>query len=273
MPFWTSWWGGSRRWQSEKWPCGFSIRCFEGGQPIEPDELVELPSYARVQDGYNRMWKAGRLDIEGGNVDADPIPTATSLRWGVSILATIAPPLAATLEALAADCQYLCGNNHTFYKRATSHVTVRSCEFHRVNVARDDPYIRAYRTVLADVCREHNPFEIAYCGLNANRTGIISQGYPLSEALQALREAIHKRLAKRGVRHGPEAEKVRQTAHTSIAVFGGAVADPAKLYGWIEANRETWCGITCITHLSLVRYDRSAYDVRLVPFATFALSG
>lgn len=217
------------------------------------------------------MWESGRADIEAGKVDVDPVPTATSRRWGVSIIAMVAPPLATVLEAFADDCRYLCGDDHTFYNRTNFHVTIRSCEFHRVDIVRDDPFICTYQTVLADVCQECEPFEIAYCGLNANRTGIIGQGYPLSETLQTLREQLHRRLAELGVRHGQEGGAVRQTAHISVTVFGGAVANADKLYRWVKANRETWYGTVRVTHLSLVKYDRSAYDVKIVPLAEFAL--
>ena len=217
------------------------------------------------------MWEAGRADVKAGNVDADPVPTATSLRWGVSIVAKVALPLAATLEVLADRCRHLCGQNHTFYTRANFHVTVRSCEFHRFGVPQNDPSVHAYQTVLADVCRRHGPFEVAYCGLNANRTGVIVQGYPVTNALQALRKELHDRLAKVGLQHGPEEDGVRHTAHTSVAVFGGYVIDPAALHEWIKANRETWYGTARVTHLSLVQYNRTAYDVNLVPLAGFAL--
>lgn len=217
------------------------------------------------------MWKAGRADIEDGRIDADPVPTATSLRWGVSIVATIAPPLAATFEALTDSCRHLCGDNHTFYNRANLHITVRSCEFRRVGMAQKDPALAAYQSVLADIGRKYDPFEIAYCGLNANRTGIICQGYPLSESLQTLRGEIHRRLGEPGFRLGPEGDGVRQTAHASLVVFGGPVADPAALVGWLRANRETWFGATRVTHLSLVKYRRTAYDVKLVPVARVVL--
>lgn len=217
------------------------------------------------------MWKRGRADIEAGNVDADPVPTATSLRWGVSIVAKVALPSAGTLQTLADRCRRLCGENHTFYTRANIHVTVRSCDFHRFGVLRNDPFIRAYQTALADVCRRHDALEIAYCGLNANRTGVIVQGYPVTNTLQGLREDLHNRLGELGVRRGPEENGVRRTAHTSVAVFGGAVADPSSLHNWIKSNRETWFGTARITRLILARYDRTAYNVNLVPFADFAL--
>ncbi len=217
------------------------------------------------------MWEAGRADVKAGNVDPDPVPTATSLRWGVSIVAKIVLPLAATFETLADRCRHLCGENHTFYSRANFHVTVRSCEFHRFGVLQNDPSIHAYQTALADVCQDHNPFEIAFCGLNANRTGVIGQGYPLSETLQALRSALHDRLVDLDFQHGPEEDGVRHTAHTSIMVFGGPVTDPAGLYSWVSANRETWYGSARVTHLSLVRYNRTAYDVNSVSLAEFAL--
>lgn len=217
------------------------------------------------------MWAAGRAEIEAGKVDADPVPDATSLRWGVSIVATLAPPLALTLEALADGCRYLCGDNHTFYNRTNLHLTVRSCEFHRVAIAENDAAVRAYEAVLAEVRRKYNPFEIAYRGLNANRTGIICQGYPLSETLQTLRGEIHRRLDGMGFREGPEVERVRQTAHASLVVFGGPVADPPALVGWLEADRETWFGAARVTRLSLVKYRRTAHDVELIRFAEVAL--
>lgn len=217
------------------------------------------------------MWEAGRADVKAGNVDNDPVPTATSLRWGVSVIARLAPPLAATFETLADSCRSLCGENHTFYNRTNFHITVRSCEFHRFGVSQHDPAIRVYRTVLADVCGHYSPFDIAYCGLNANRTGVIAQGYPLSDTLQALRGALHDRLINLDLQYGPEEDGVRHTAHTSIMVFGGPVTDSAGLYSWISANREAWYGAARVTHLSLVRYNRTVYDVNPVSLAEFAL--
>lgn len=217
------------------------------------------------------MWKSGRADIKAGDVDADPIPTPTSLRWGVSVVAAVDPFVAAKLEALTDECRPLCGDEHTFYNRSNLHLTVRSCEFHRVGVEKNDPAVRTYLDVVAEICRESSSFEIAYCGLNANRTGIISQGYPLTGALQTLREGLHHRLAAQNLNHGPEAEEVRQTAHTSVVVFGGPIADSPELHRWIEANRETWYSVGTVTHLSVVKYDRSAYGVELTPFGSFAL--
>ncbi len=218
------------------------------------------------------MWRSGRADIKAGKVDADPVPTSTSLRWGVSVVAYVNSPVAEGLTALADECRTLCGNRHTFYDRSNLHLTVRSCEFHRIGVQKSDLAVCTYLDIVADVCRKSSPFEIAYCGLNANRTGIVSQGYPLTEALQTLRAELHNRFVEQGLSHGPEAEKVRRTAHTSIVVFGGLIADAAELYRWVEANRE-WYGVGEITHLSVVKYNRSAYDVELVPFGNFALGG
>lgn len=238
---------------------------------MERDSLPTLPVYDSLQNGYDRMWEAGRADLEAGNIDADPVPTATSLRWGVSVIATVASPLATTFEALADRCRHLCGENHTFYNQTNLHVTVRSCEFHRFGVLQNDPAICVYQTALADVCRYHEPFEIAFCGLNANRTGLIGQGYPLSETLQALRGELHNRLVDLDFQPGPEENGVRHTAHTSIVVFGGPVTDPAGLCGWVRANRETWYGTARVTHLLLVKYNRTAYDVKPIPLAEFAL--
>lgn len=238
---------------------------------MEPPELSRLPGYAALQEGYERMWAAGASDIRTGTVDADPVPTETTLRWGVSIVATFSSPLSMTFEKLADYCRRLCGENHTFYHRVNAHMTVRSCEFYRAGVSHDDVAIGNYRTALAEVCAAYDPFEIAYRGVNANRTGIIVQGYPVTTTLPRIRDALHLRLRDLGAHHGPEENGVRRTAHTSIAVFGGLIANPAALYGWLNANRKAWYGAASMTHLSLVKYDRTAYDVKLVPLASFAL--
>lgn len=239
---------------------------------MEPPELFRLPGYAALQKGYERMWAAGASDIRTGTVDADPVPTETTLRWGISVIATVQPPLDAALAGLAESCRRYCGDNHTFYQRANTHITVRSCEFYRADIAHNDPAVHRYRTALAEVGGEHDPFEIAYCGVNANRTGVIVQGYPVTNTLQQIREALHLRLVEVGAQRGPEHDGVRRTAHSSIMVFGGALADPAGLHGWLTANRETEYGKTWVTQLSLVRYIRTAHDVALVPLAGVALA-
>lgn len=200
---------------------------------MKPPELSLLPGYAALQQGYERMWAVavGASDIRTGTVGADPVPTETTLRWGVSVIAKVQPPLDATLAGLAESCRRFCGDNHTFYQRASVHITVRSCEFHRADIAHNAPAVRHYRTALAEVSRAHAPFEIAYCGVNTNRTGVIVQGYPVTTTLQQLREALHLRLVELGAKSGPEQDGVRRTAHSSIVVFGGAVADPVGLHG------------------------------------------
>lgn len=234
--------------------------------------ILETPQYNIVQQGYDRMWSLGRNDIQAGSVDADPVPDATSLRWGVSVVAVIQHPLAAQFELLTRQCREMAGSNHTFYNHNNLHVTIRSCEFYRPELSATDPLIATYQVVLNDIGKTFGSFEIAYQGLNANRTGIIVQGYPLDTTLQTLREALHVQLNERAAQQGPEAQQVRRTSHVSLTVFGGPVDHPTALFDWIEHNRTTWFGVVRIQRLALVKYHRTAYDVVITPLAETILA-
>lgn len=221
--------------------------------------LEALPHYHRIQSGYHQMWEKGGLEISHGKVDADPIPGTTSLRWGVSIIARIVLP---GLKAMIESARELCGGHHTFYHQGNLHITIRSCEFFRPDISANDPVIEAYQGVLTDVASQYGPFEVALCGLNANRVGIIAQGYPTTIALQDFRESLHRKLLAAGLHHGPEADDIRSGAHTSLSVFAGPIKDAQRLYGWISQNRTTWLDTVKITQLQLVHYRRTTLDVQ-----------
>lgn len=234
-------------------------------------DLHATPAYRQIQDGYDRMWLSGEPEIRSGQMDADPVPQTGSPRWGLSVVARLTPPVTAAMQRLIQDVQPLAGDRHTFYDPSTLHVTVRSCEIYRPPPTPDDPLLQTYSAAVADVCAQHDPFEVAFRGVNANRVGIIAQGYPVSSTLQNIRVALHEHLVRRSAQHGPEATGQRTSAHASLAVFGGPLADAAALHRWITAHREAWMGVTTVSELAVVHYVRHADRVRIVQLGSSAL--
>ncbi|WP_295821997.1 2'-5' RNA ligase family protein [uncultured Deinococcus sp.] len=236
-----------------------------------PLDLHTTPAYRQIQDGYDRMWRSGEPDLRGGQVDADPVPQTGSPRWGLSVVARLTPPVTVAMQRLIREIQPLAGDGHTFYDPSTLHVTVRSCEVYRPLPHLGDPLLQTYLDAVADVCAQYDPFEVAFRGVNANRVGIIAQGYPMSSTLQTLREALHGHLERRAAHTGPEADGVRTSAHASLAVFGGPLADAAALQRWLTAHREAWTGVTTVTELTVVHYVRYPNRVTIVPLGSHGL--
>lgn len=228
--------------------------------------LESLPDFYRIQQGYDQMWESGSLEVLSNQVDADPIPDSNKGRWGVSIIARIKVP---ALEPLIESARNLCGEKHTFYHPDNQHITVRWCEFFRPEIPPLDAAIKTYQSALAEAVMGYKPLEVVLCGLNANRTGIIMQGYPLTPELQTLRNDLHTRLLTAGT----EAELNRRGAHTSLVVFGGPIKDTVGLHGWVSENRNTHFEAVRIHHLQLVRYHRTQFDVKPICLFEVKLGG
>ncbi|CAM3803983.1 2'-5' RNA ligase family protein [Deinococcus frigens] len=233
---------------------------------------VQAPDFEAVQAGYDRMWATGQPEIARNGVVADPVPDADagSTRWGISVIAGFDADFASSLLALVDEVRPLCGENHTFYDASNLHTTIRACEFYRAEVGEHGARVGVYRDLLGQLCRRSGPFEVTYAGLNGNHTGIIAQGYAMG-GLREFRRELHRQLAEKGLHHGPEAEEVRRTTHSSLVVFGGPLGQSGAVSDWLAERRTLSTGSARLSRLSLVRYRRSQSGVECIPLAGFDL--
>ena len=230
-------------------------------------------SDARLAATYDALWATGRPALAAGRVDPEPLPVEPTVRWGIS--AVLRPrPWPRALAACATECASLLGGHGVVYDERNVHITLRAIEGYRDDVAIDDADVRAYRDVLAAVFRRTPPIRVRLRGLTATPAGVLVQGWPHAD-LQVVRHALYERLVERGLAsRGLEATPAtcRTTAHATLALFEGPLAEPARLVELIDAHRTTDFGEWVFPELWLVGYRRTAGHVALIEYGRFGFA-
>ena len=224
-----------------------------------------------AQENYDQLWTRTKERLARGEVTFDPIPDATTRRWGVSVICHFESALASSLESVTRQMARLSGPEQLLYTPATVHTTVSALEFYRAPIAPDDDRVQRYCAILQHIARQFAPFEIRYQGLTATPIGVLAQGWPLDDSLQRLRHALREQLRAHSLLSGPEQEQPRQIAHASLIVFTSPLQQPAELAAFIEQNRATHFGTTTITTLDLVRYERSTHAALPIPLCSLRM--
>ncbi|MVM33438.1 hypothetical protein GO755_25605 [Spirosoma sp. HMF4905] len=224
-----------------------------------------------IQTGYDQMWMVGKKDLAQGIVDVDPIPDATSKRWGVSAILRIPTIFGESLLPLIDTLKTKTGSRHTFHDTATFHVTLRSIEFFRKDVPDGDFAVCTYSKLLQELAPQFSPFGIRFAGLSANRVGIILQGYPVDAQIQLFRQQVHQHLANHQFLQGPEQQNPRLNTHISLVVFGGPLKNGQDLIQYVDQHRRTGYGQMEASSIDLVRYERDERSVKIVTLDRFAL--
>jgi hypothetical protein len=213
---------------------------------------------------YDNLWENSRGDLIRGLVELDPVPDTNNTRWGVSAVARIKGRTAEVLETVALQLAEFTGKRQVVYSSADLHTTLYSIEPYRLNVADDDDRVHKYLELLKTIAQEYPPVRIAYKGLTANKTGVMAQGWPVDTDFLTIRSLFHDKLRECNLLNGFEGRNVRQTAHASLIVYSQPLQFPTSLVEFIENNRQTEYGTALIRSIEVVRYQRTAFDVKLI---------
>ncbi|AUD06695.1 hypothetical protein CWM47_35530 [Spirosoma pollinicola] len=219
------------------------------------------------------MWSIGKPDLLRNDIDGDPVPDATSKRWGVSAILRLPAPFGESLDGLLTQLRAYTGEGHTFYNPMTFHITLRSIEYFREPITPDDRWVNIYRQLMRQLTPNALDLSIRFAGLSANRVGVILQGFPATDQLQALREQFHELLAHHELLQGPEQNQPRINAHASLIVYGTSrLAKPEALVDYIEQHRSTDYGQVNPISLELVRYEKRPESVTIVTLERLTLT-
>jgi len=233
-----------------------------------PDGRFE-PALATI---YDDLWSRGRWALTSGRLVVEPLPSPGTTRWGIS---AVFRPWSPALADCAAECAPLVGVDGVVYGEHNLHVTLRSFEGWRGDVANEDAALDVYRDVVAAIAKDLTAIRVRFRGLTASASGVLVQGWPVDD-VHALRTVLHDRLVATGVpMTGPEARRadLRRTAHATLAMYGRAVAQPRELTAFVERHRDTDFGEHRFETLWLVGYRRTSRDVALTTYGRFDLGG
>lgn len=225
---------------------------------------MDMPNFDRIQKEYDQLWDTSKAALAQGLIEPDSIPCEGGRRWGVSVIVRPTEPVLNRLGAVISEISRLTGPENVIYSVSNLHTTLRTIELYRKNVPVGDKLIQCYVDIMQDIAYRFRTICISYCGLTANKTSIMAQGWPRDNTFQAIRDEFHKQLDRSGLLIGPESDSVRQTAHASLVVFNTPILSPDSCVEYIEANRKIDYGSAEITEIEIIRYEKSDTSVRIL---------
>jgi hypothetical protein len=175
-----------------------------------------------------RAVRSGTHQVESAATDGGP-------RWGLSIV--LRPDVAAAnrLDQLTREAGEVAGSCHwRTGLAASSHITVRSLEPHRLDIAPDDPAVAQYTHALQRGAVAVRPVTLTLGGLILTPISIMVRARPQDSQAELLRAAL--------------AERARSIWYVNLVHFAGSLADPEMLIDWVTARR--WCSHEAAGHPS-----------------------
>lgn len=220
-----------------------------------------MPQHNELQQIYDRIWAGARNKALENAMASDLPPEIGETRWGVSLILRV--PFLPSIAALAEELTATAGPVHLCYDTSNFHMTLRSIEGYRGDVPGDDAAASLYAARSAEVLPLLRGLSIELRGLTCGNSSALVQGWPDGN-LQDFRLALHRALEdiEIAVPSGETApDRVRNTAHASLLLMNGDLADPRGFAEIIDRHRETAFGSFKPEAAELVYYRRTDADI------------
>lgn len=214
---------------------------------------------------YETLWNDAVAALRRGEPELDVhLPEkAGDGRRGVTLALRPSPAVRDKVKGLVDRLAAFCPEQY-FYRPEEFHVTVLSIISGTDDWREEIRRLAAYRAILRDVLGGQRPFRLAFRGVTASRSGVMTQGFPLDEGLAGIRDALRTAFAREGFAGILDHRYRIRAAHLTCMRFCRPGADWPGLASLLSENRRTDFGEMEVTDLELIWGDwyASANQVR-----------
>lgn len=204
----------------------------------ETAELSEPKPPTTDRAPFDRLFAEGAAALADGSHGIQMVPSAGSVRWGVSALLRPDPEAAASVEALAREVAAVAGDGHWLTGAAGhSHLTVRALEHPRDDIRDDDVRVARYAAALQKAAGGIGPLTFDVTGLTLTPLSVMACAVPTDDAPDRLSAAYAAALGEDGWLED-EIGLNRDFWYLNVLHFAARVDDPRALIGWVAERRE-----------------------------------
>ena len=228
------------------------------------------PEIAAVYEG---MWQKARPLLAQNAPEIDPCRAQKQpdARRGLTLLARLKPNAAHSIMGFVGKLHSIEPEQY-YYRFEQLHVTMLSLFTATIEYR---PYFdreAEYRAAVQAACSHASRFTLAFEGVTASPGAILIQGFPQSDALARLRDALRTTLTQAGLGAGLDQRYRLRTAHVSAARFAAPLHQPTALVSLLDAYREFSFGASVVDRLELVAHDWYATPENLAVLETYPLA-
>lgn len=209
-----------------------------------------------IQSVYDGMWQRFEFASKNNKYELDPylLDHSHDTRRGITALAYLNQGDHTTIDKIAdfKNAVQSLEPNQYYHPRDELHLTVLpiiSC-IPKFSLAEID--ITSYIDVFRLALRNTGKIEIKYQGVTASPNCIVVQGFPVSDALEQLRNTLRTRFIEADLRVTFDTRYKQVTAHSSIIRFKTPITHSQQLLALCQQYRNYDFGSIVVEDFELV---------------------
>lgn len=208
-----------------------------------------------LNEHYSRLYKKSIQQIKDHGCHSDPhIDDDSDNRYGLTLLIRPDEHVKEKTEILLRQLREVEPQQY-YYPATDFHITVMSIiscysGFNPSHINLAD-YIHLINQSIAGI----QPFKITFKGITASPSCLMTQGFPLDETLNKLRNNLRTLFGNSQLEQSLDKRYTLQTAHSTVVRFRQPLTQPEKFLKILEKHKNTSFGSFTVNQLELVFND------------------
>ncbi|MGW5686999.1 hypothetical protein [Nonomuraea sp. NPDC003754] len=204
---------------------------------------------------FSAFAAGGRAALLGGKTTFDRPPVEGSPRWGAAAVLRPSAPALDRLAGLAAELAAAVGPGHWVHGGDALHVTLRSLEPYRREVAER----RVYGAALAAAAEGLPAVRLELRGVIPHHGGVLVWGTPLDDTLVTLQRRFARELGTWGAFE----DWTRDIWYVSLAHFASPVTAPERIAAWCDERSGVRVGVAEFAAAEIAQAVYTGTGIRL----------
>ncbi|WP_298534365.1 mutarotase [uncultured Algibacter sp.] len=208
-----------------------------------------------LESHYKNLYKTSRQKILNNDYQIDDlIDSKNDQRFGITLI--IRPPLEVKNEIQQfLNKLKIIEPNQYYYSNTGIHITVMSIISCYNCFALEKANISEYIETINNSITNSSKLEIKFKGITASPSCIMTQGFPLNQALKTIRNNLRKNFKNTTLEQSLDKRYAIQTAHSTVFRFKEKLEKRADLLKALEDYRYYDFGSFKVKSLELVYND------------------
>lgn len=221
---------------------------------------------------YQDLYSSFVTELNNSNVAIDNlIDSKKDDRYGITLL--IRPPenIKNTIAEFSSKLSKIEPDQY-YYRNSDIHITVLSIISCYSGFKLSSINIDDYITIIQNLIKDKNSFDIEFNGITATPSGIIIQGFPTDDKLNDIRNNLRASFGQSKLQQSIDKRYTLQTAHSTVVRFRKEISNKSRFISFLEKYRHFHFGTFHADTLELVVNDWYQRTEKVETLATFKLN-
>lgn len=208
-----------------------------------------------LEKHYDCLWESSLNQFQAGAFEIDSlIDSDNDSRFGITLLFRPGQEVRERVQQFLLELQQLEPEQY-YYPESDMHVTVMSVISCHAGFSLSSIRVEEYVQLIQHTLQNFRSFELNFRGVTASPSGLLIQGFPVADKLNALRNQLRENFRNTRLQQTIDARYVLQTAHITAVRFKTPPQNAAAFLRNVQEYRKHDFGKTEVNELELVYND------------------